>query len=433
MKKTFMVIICLFILLFGIDVYAKDSIYTLNKYSEEEYDFILKNKNSFVVAGTFLKTTLTEDDNEYLDYQVMLVKYNKNNQIKWKYNYGSNMSDSLYALNYHYDSELNIDGYVLVVDKTMDYQEHTTIKPMFIIIDDDGKNIGEVDTYLEEDSYVNNMIYTTNNEGIIDGYLLVGKCHDKSFIAKYDLSLNKIWNKDYTLDGVSTSIEEVEQVNDSYVMVLFDNNNNTYKISKFDNNGDFVKIIKEDFEKDDVPHIMKNDNKYIIYGYTDEVKLNKKSATSYYLIQYNENDEVDWDLIGDVNVNKKKLIKLISVYDKDTLIGFNLMYTNGNDNSIEVVKINVDGTIGNKIKKIKNNYYKINDFITKKDTIYFIGQIDCPDDDSCDYDSSCLFLVSDENKVIEVKDNDSKNILVIGGLIIVVIYLVVFYVKKRRN
>lgn len=431
MIKKFMVIICLFILFFGVDVYAKDSIYTLNKYSEEEYKYILKNNNNYIVAGTYLKETITEDDAEYLDNQVMIVKYNKNGHIAWKYSYGLNMSDSLYALNYHYDNELNIDGYLLVVDKTMSYQENSTIKPMFLIIDDDGKNIGEVDTYLDDDSYVNDMIYTTNSEGIIDGYLLVGSCGNNSFLAKYDLSLNKIWSKNYIIEGSNTSINDVVQVNDYFITLVFDNNKKIY-LTKFDKDGNFNKNIKEDFEKEDSPRLMNYDNKYVVYGYTDEVKINKKSATSYYIDQYNENDEIEWDLIGDTKVNNK-IIKLIGTYNKDTFIGFNIMYINGNDNSIEVVNINSDGTIGNKIKKIKNNYYKINDFITNKDIIYFIGQIDCPDDDSCDYDSSCLFLVSDENKVIEVKDNDSKNILIFIGLIAVISYLIVFYVKKRRN
>ena len=63
--------------------------------------------------------------------------------------------------------------------------------------------------------------------------------------------------------------------------------------------------------------------------------------------------------------------------------------------------------------------------------LYLVGQINCPKDDTCEYDSNSLFLISDEEKVIEVKDNDSKNILIITGIFIILIIGTVIYRKKR--
>ena len=98
----------------------------------------------------------------------------------------------------------------------------------------------------------------------------------------------------------------------------------------------------------------------------------------------------------------------------------------------EVVQIDTDGTINKKIKKINNDYYDINNFYFKDDIIYLIGQINCPKDDTCEYDNNSLFLVSDEDKVIEVKENDSTTILIIITIIVSVLMSGI-YLKKRKK
>ena len=77
-----------------------------------------------------------------------------------------------------------------------------------------------------------------------------------------------------------------------------------------------------------------------------------------------------------------------------------------------------EGLFVKKVKKINADYYDIENFLIDGNTLYFVGQINCSEDDSCDYDSNSLFLISDEDKVIEVEDSDSKNILIITILII---------------
>ena len=106
------------------------------------------------------------------------------------------------------------------------------------------------------------------------------------------------------------------------------------------------------------------------------------------------------------------------------------MYNRKGSNT-EVIKIDLDGTINKKIKKINNEYYDINNFYFKDDIIYLIGQINCPKDDTCEYDNNSLFLVSDEDKVIEVKENDSKTILIVITISLLLLIGGV-YLKKRK-
>ena len=433
MKKVFMVIICIIILFLGFDVYAKDDVFTLNKYDEEEYNYILKDKNNFVVAGTYLKETIKDDNDEHDDVQVMLVKYNKHHNIVWKYSYGSTIRDNLFSLNYYYDSNMNLGGYLLTVNKTANYNDYDYfVRPYFIVVDENGKNIKEVDAGINGYN-VNYVINTTDDQGIIDGYLVVGENNDNSIIAKYDLELNQLWVNTFKMDGYDSSfIREIGEYKNNYIGIIY-TSDNKYVLVKINQDGSFNKIIKNDFEDNDIPHLLVNYDNYLLYGYTSEVKLNKKNTSSYYIVKYNELDEVVWETIGDTSVYIDNSIQLNNSIKNNELIGYTIMYSNGNDKSIEVVNINSDGTIGSKIKKIKNTYYKINDYYVDKNIIYFVGQINCPEDDNCDYDASCLLLVSDENKVIEVKDNDSKVILIGVTIFIICIYLVLFYVKKRRN
>ena len=97
--------------------------------------------------------------------------------------------------------------------------------------------------------------------------------------------------------------------------------------------------------------------------------------------------------------------------------------------------MDTEGVIREKVKKIKNDYYSIHEFISYQNSIYFVGQISCPEDDNCDYNKNALFLVSDEDKVIEVKDQDSEWILIMTGLIIlgtIGLYAYRKYKKKKQ-
>ena len=123
---------------------------------------------------------------------------------------------------------------------------------------------------------------------------------------------------------------------------------------------------------------------------------------------------------------------LKSVVDKDKYEYF-IFYKNI-DNSFEVVTLDDEGLLKKKIKKINNNYYNFTSFHLNKNKkhMYFIGQINCLEDESCEYDNNSLFLISDEDKVIEVQDSVSYNTIIICLLLIVLIGVGIFYTKKKK-
>ena len=82
-KWLFILVICL---MFE-NVYATDSIYSINKNTDEKLFFIKEsfNKNNenngFVVGGTYLKEIIEADSKTIEDYQVMIVNYKKDGRI----------------------------------------------------------------------------------------------------------------------------------------------------------------------------------------------------------------------------------------------------------------------------------------------------------------------------------------------------------------
>ena len=111
-----------------------------------------------------------------------------------------------------------------------------------------------------------------------------------------------------------------------------------------------------------------------------------------------------------------------------------MMSTNSSDSSVEITRIDLEGNIKNKVKKIKNDYYNISSFIFDNKTLYLIGEIKCQEDDICEYETNSLLLISDEDKVIEVKETDnSKVFIALGGFILVIItmYIILKYKKQK--
>ena len=152
---------------------------------------------------------------------------------------------------------------------------------------------------------------------------------------------------------------------------------------------------------------------------------------SYYLINYNNNEEV-WETIGETETSKEGKIILLPIRDVKIKKYF-LLYKNEKDSAYEVVKVNLDGEVLKKVKKIKNSYYDFENFYSTGTTIYFVGQINCPEDDSCDYDNNSLYLVSDEDRVIEVKDDASTNIMAICAITIVLLASGIVIIRKRKR
>ena len=238
MKRIVTIIICIISILFisNFNVYAKDTVFSLNKYSYEELEFIEESYNKkgdidgMVSTGTYLKELVDVDDKEYEDYQVMLIKYNDSGRLEWKYSYGKTIEDKVNSLSYTYDIDGNIKGYLLVVPKTKNVNENNGNTPVFITVDLEGK---------EEDIKESNLINTEINKMIVISnsnkkeYILVGhkeiNSKEVGVIAKYDSQLNLIWEKELTGDK-NIDIVDVAYTKDdngviNYILVSESDNN----------------------------------------------------------------------------------------------------------------------------------------------------------------------------------------------------------------
>lgn len=434
MKKLVILFISLLILISYNNVFAKDTVISLNKYKEENLNTIIKSYDDkesidgFITGGVFLKEIIDQDNNEYKDMQIIIIKYDKSGKLIWKYVYGDTKEDLNFNLTYTYNDQGIIDGYLLVVDKTSKLDENIN-KSTFIKLDLSGKEVLQKD--LDDNLILNKIIPTYNDENNFDGYITTGKNNDKAIINKYDPELNLVWTKEYTDSDNQINYLDIVNVYDNNKVVgyallkeLIDSNNKkSTKLSRVDKDGNEFKVI--DLDKYLSYSLTTSDNGYILYGITDEVKLSK-GDTSYYIINYSKDDEEVWESIGDSFITE---VKLLPVTKNNELKEYLLL--SSNDKNTEAMKLDLDGTVKKKIKKIYSEYYDINDFDLLKGTLYIVGQINCPEDDTCEYDSNTLFLISDEDKVIEVKEEDNNSIiLIIVGLILVI---GIFALVKRKK
>ena len=433
MKKIIFFISLLILSIYSINVNAKDTVISMNKYKEETFNYINDSydiegkKDGKIVGGTILFKKETDED--IADYRVIVVKYNKDNKIEWKYIYTNVTGNYIDSLNYTYDSNGKIDGYLVTMHNSL--EESIT---NFVKLSLDGKFVSEKALALDDKTVISKVKETFTPEGIIDGYIAIGNSSSSGYLLKLDRDLNVVWSRQYQ-DFKVSDVEKVIKDNNivGYVVVRKANSANTVELIRFNTFGEEPVVIKNDLAEENVYHLEEAIDGFIIYGDTTEVKL-KSGNTSYYLINYNSNNENYWETIGDVSINKERIIKLLPIKKNNQLKEYLLTYsTGGTDTNLEVVKIGLDGEIKNKIKKIQDEYYSIKDFMFENDILYLVGQINCPKDDTCEYDSNSLLLVSDEEKVIEVKDNDSRNILIVTGIFIIMIVGTVIYRRKKLN
>jgi hypothetical protein len=431
--KKLIIFLLSFLFLFIPTVYAKDSVYSLNENSNEEFFHLLKGYNAegategLVAAGHFTKQ-VKEEDKEYEDVQVMLVKYKKNGNVVWKYHYGQSGDDVLYDLFYSYDEEHQVNGYGLLVKETHEKDIPSSNRFTIVLVDLEGKLVSETTCELDDASIINQVLELKDEEGNTNSYLVVGEKSNKAaFMAKLDLSFNVLWNKEYP---EYSNYKEV-CINGNSIVTLA-GKEKMYALVRMDFDGNIISTITDNFEEKDTPHILSANQHFILYGLTSEVKVSQEDGVSYYLHQYNEEGELEWETVGDTSVSQDDIIQLKPIIKNDELLEYQLLYVNGDDNSIEIVRIDLEGVVLNKVKKIKNNYYHINSFLPKGNTIYFVGQINCPDDDNCDFDENSLFLVSSEDKVIEVKEKDSNTILIVIAGVFALIFLIAFLRKRKK-
>ncbi len=443
MKKISFVLIMLVTIFYSFNVNAKDTVVSMNKYKEEKFNQILNtydlegSVDGLLTGGYVLKEEIELDENKYNDYQAIVVKYDKKNKIVWDYTYGKTKEDYLDYLSYSYDSEGKIDGYLLSVVSTGDINEKSNNETTFIKLDLEGKELLQKPLGINKEIRINKII-TTYNEGLVDGYIAIGNNSNSSFLIKLDKELKVSWFREESkgnnlsinyLDLVPVTLEK-KIVGYSVIKKITDSNNQEISQLIRYNIWGLEPHNITDLSKYNSFYLGESDEGFILYGATSEVKLDKGDA-SYYLINYNANNENIWETVGESPLDKDKVIRLLPIKEDNLIKEYLLLYSNNIDKSSEVVKIKTDGEIKEKIKKIYDEYYTIEDFMFTDNILYLVGQINCPKDDTCEYDSNSLFLISDEEKVIEVKDNDSKNILIITGIFIILIIGTVIYRKKR--
>lgn len=413
-----LVFIVLLILISSYNVNAKDISYSMNKYDDENFVYIEKaydkdlKADGYLLGGNILKEKIEKDGNTYDDYQVMVVKYNKNDNILWKYIYGNNKDDYIDCLSYTYDDNGNIDGYLIVTKKTYNiFEEESSNNSVIIKLDLDGKVVFERNI---NEGIIKKIIPTTF-ENNIDGYIGIVN----SSLVKYNKNFDIVWKRDFS--GVLKDLTLVQEEKDiiGYSIIL-DNS-----LIRLDNSGN-NDLLLEDLSRYISYHLEKTNNGFILYGLTDEVEV-KDGDYSYYLINYINNSEKE-EILGDTSIDKEYDINLVMKKGKCFLL-----YKNSSDKSYEVIKVDKDGLSQNKIKKIKNSYYALDNFYVDGKTIYFIGKIKCQEDEKCDYNSRSLYLISSEDKVIEIKDNPSNNIIIVFSVIFVIIVGGIIIIRKKTS
>lgn len=442
MKKKFLgiFIITLSVLIWNKNVYAKDTVYSWNKYKDERLIEIIDSyneegkKDGLITGGTYL-------DEKEEHYDVMLLKYSKSGKLKWSFTYQKSSDDSLYDIDYTYSEEGTIDGYLMVMSRPFDKEEsQINTNTLFVKINLAGEQEWEKEGGIGEKEKITKITPIMTDTNTLDGYIAIGEKNDnQAFISKYDRDCNLVWKKDYQEENKIVRLKD-------FITLKKENQIIGYIVIKEETEEteeDKTSIIKLDVEGNEQASfsidkfasykLEKGNEGFIVYGITSEVKL-EKGDYSYYLVKYNENLEEEWESIGNVPVEKEKELILLHQEKNNEIKDYTLYYTNSTDNSLELIRLDTEGLVIKKIKKIHNEYYDVENIKIDGNTIYIVGQINCPEDDNCDYDRNALLLISDEDKVIEVEDSDSKNIFGILGVITVLIIIgIVFRRKKNRN
>lgn len=441
MKKIVLLIISVIsFFTYNINVYAKDTVYSLNKYNDEKLTIIDKSYNSkneidgFIVAGTYNKKDTEKEENP----QVIYAKMDTYGNTDWVHSYKSEdaVSSNISNILYLYNDENKINGYGLIISIK---DTNDTLKNIILKIDLKGKIIEEKSASIDDNIIISKLISVNNGE-----YIGIANSDDKAYLVKYDKDFNLVYKKEYQEDNVSSAsykdivpIRKEDNIS-GYVTIVNIKKNDLEQVKLINNDldGNVVSTIKDNFESNADPRLEMANDGFILYGITNELKLSNNKSTSYFINIYNSSLEEKNDSIGTTAIAKDKVLKLFPIKDDNKIKEYLLLYINDNDSSIEIVKINMDGEEESKIKKINNSYYDITNFNACNDILYIIGQINCPKDDDCEYNNNSLFLISDQDKVIEVKQSDNNNIIigtcVFVGLIVLLVVLRRIFKKNKK-
>ena len=438
MKKIVFYIILVVMILFGVqNVWAKDMAYSIKKYEKARFLFLEKSYDEedridgMITAGIFVETKEEEDiSNQY--NSVILAKYLKNGKVAWTYTYEKIQEEGLIDFGYTYGEESKIDGYLVSIQK----EEGQSI---FLKLDLEGNLLWEKNSGLDRGEMIQKIIPTYAADHVFDGYIATFSLFQEdlkkvALIVRYDKDMNVVWTKEYQNDEMMeveyadvSLLQENGEVTGTIVLRRQKNymSEEIMDIIRFDLMGEET-LLQSDIKTYESISLGDSFNGFILYGVTSDVKL-KKGDASYYLLNYDGEGNLLWESVGEVAVSKEEKV-LLFLGEKD----YFLLYKNGIDGSYEVIQLDTDGLYVKKLKKIQNDYYTFENVSFMEDVLYFVGQIDCPEKDNCDYQENLLFLISDEDKVIEVKDNDSKRIL--AGIVgfVFLVFLALLFKRKQR-
>ena len=134
MKKLVCSVLLLIVLLSGYNVYARDNVYSYNKFSEENLEMILEtNKNEVVVAGNY------KDSEEKT--QVFVIMYESTGKILWKYINEQEEDNVVTGIINTYDENHEKNGYLVLI-------KENDKAPVFTRLDLEGKLVSEINSSL---------------------------------------------------------------------------------------------------------------------------------------------------------------------------------------------------------------------------------------------------------------------------------------------
>ena len=448
MKKLDIFFFFIIIFFIGIiNVFAQDNVYSINKNDNEKFYYVIdtyntkEEKDGNLLIGTFLKEEIEYNDQTFNNDQIMAIKYDDLGNIIWSYRYGKTAQDMITTVTYIYDENGKINGYGIIIPTSYNVEEENLQGTTILKLSLDGKLLEEK-PITEDHQTIEKIILANQNK--TDGYIAVGyqkenNNKEKALLIRYDRDFNVLWTKDFSKeDNNEINYQDIE-------VIKKDNNVVGYAVIKEITNIENKKeksiiAFNLDGEEDslwNIPLEYENsfleeaNNGVLVYGITKDVKLEKGEA-SYYINNYLDGEE-KWESIGETPTLKTSKIKMIPRFKEGSINEYILMVQSNDNTNTEIIKIDSEGTFIKKIKKITTEYYDIESFNVRNNTIFIAGQINCPKDDTCDYDTNSLFLVSDEDKVIEVEDKDSKNILIVITIIVLLGILIPFIRNKRKK
>ncbi len=396
MKRKILLFLIGLFLMSCFSVKAKDTIVSMDKNEEEIFYQIEKSYNR---EGSFDGFVTYGEIQNQEESQFALVKYSKKGKQQWIYSSPKGKEDNVGDLILSQFQE-QVDGYLLFIRRI----NGTLITK----IDLEGNYLWEI-----EIPEVLLDVKETHFEQMENGYIAVGYLGENGVLLHFDKDWNVEWKKEYPNSRITEVEETMENGIPTGYAIIKESSTEEIPIEliQTDFMGNDMTVMNSSLETLDSYHLGKANSGCIIYGTTSEVKV-KKGDKSYYIIHYTSEGVEDWETIGDVPVNENKKLLFQEKNEK-----YYLFYINNSDQTAEVIRLNLDGLYEKKIKKIQSDYYDFENILIQKDIIYLVGQINCPEDDECAYDKNSLFLISDEDVVIEVEEKDSKGVLIIAGVI----------------